>query len=86
MATDWQSRLDVGPLAAEVVQLASLQAELAIRMEYEPAEDQAKLVLRVVDAALSVIDEAGCFARYVQQMVESEMLPACRAQRRDGKL
>jgi hypothetical protein len=86
MATDWQRRLDAGPLAAEVVQLAALQAELAIRLQYEPAEDQTELTLRVVDAALSVVDEAGCFARYVLQMAESEMLPACRARRRGREL
>lgn len=82
MATDWQPCLDAGPLAAEVVQLAALQAELAIRLEYEPAEDQVELMMRVVDAALSVVDEAGCFARCVLQRAESERLPAYPAHRR----
>ena len=75
MAAPGQRCLDAGQLADEVVQLAALGAELATRMEYEPAADQIKLILRVIDAALSVIDEAGCFARFVLQRAESDLLP-----------
>ena len=76
MAAGLERCLAAGPLAEEVTRLAALQAELSTRLEYEPAEKQVELMLRIVDAALSVIDEAGCFARYVLQRVELEIRPA----------